>query len=86
LFAHAEWSLKWLVGSTAGSTKGTMDSPTLKQQPLHHYKRPYLCLANSIAKSRGRCNGATILSRITGDFIASSKLRMQVGVERSYLE
>ncbi len=40
-------------------------------------------LANSVAESRDRCHGATILSKITGDFIASSKLRMRVGVERS---
>jgi hypothetical protein len=83
LFAHAERSRKRSVGSTAGSTRGTMDSATLEQQPLHHYKRPYLRLANSVAESRDRCNGATIRSRITGEFIASSKLRMRVGVERS---
>jgi hypothetical protein len=51
LFAHAEQSLKRLVESTAGPTKGTMDSTTLEQQPQHHYKRPYLCLADSFTES-----------------------------------
>jgi hypothetical protein len=37
--------------STAGPTKGTMDSTTLEQQPQHHYKLPYLCLANSFTKN-----------------------------------
>jgi hypothetical protein len=59
LFAFAELSLKRSVGSTAGSTKGTMDSATLEQHPLHHYKRPYLHLANSVPESRDRCNGAS---------------------------
>jgi hypothetical protein len=44
-------SVKRSAESTAGPTKGTMDSATLEQQPQHHYKRPYLRLANSFAES-----------------------------------
>jgi hypothetical protein len=58
--------LKRSAESTAGPTKGTMDSATLEQQPQHHYKRPYLRLANSFAESIDSLPGQQLLEQENG--------------------